>query len=366
VLAVDLGYDPKNLAPLIVKLDETKYPRGSPQLRAFYEEALTRVKAVPGVKAVATVVGAGIPFTPMVGRTLFSIEGRPPWPAEQRPQVEFSRISPDYFRAMGMQLRAGRGFTEWDNENAPPVVVINETYARLQFPGEDPIGKSVTYRFDGPRRIYGTVVGVAADMKRFGLEAYAPSQEYHSVLQRSPFGDLDLVARTAGDPLKLATAVRQQVWAIDANMPVVDVMSMEQRLAESLAPRRFQMLLFGAFALVALALAAVGVYGVISHSVSRRTHEIGIRMALGAQPRDALLMVIGQGMRLTLAGVAIGLAAALSLTRVMAGLLFNVKATDSATFMSATLLLVIIALIACYIPARRATKVDPLIALKHE
>src|SRR5215475_13793546 len=146
------------------------------------------------------------------------------------------------------------------------------------------------------------------------------SQEYYSVLQKAAWGDLDLVVRASGDPLKLAAAARQQVWEIDANMPVVDVMSMEQRLAESLAPRRFQMLLFGAFALVTLVLAAVGVYGVISHSVSRRTHEIGIRMALGAQPRDTLLMVLRQGMRLALAGVAIGLAAALALTRVMAGL----------------------------------------------
>jgi len=172
--------------------------------------------------------------------------------------------------------------------------------------------------------------------------------------------------RTAGDPLKLAPAVRQQVREIDANLPVIDVMSMEQRLAESVAPRRFQMLLFGAFAAVALALAAVGVYGVISHSVSRRTHEIGIRMALGAQPRDVLAMVIRQGVSLALAGMAIGFAAALALTRVMTGLLFNVKPTDPATFALIALLLVIVALIACYIPARRATKVDPLIALKSE
>jgi putative ABC transport system permease protein len=160
--------------------------------------------------------------------------------------------------------------------------------------------------------------------------------------------------------------VRRQVWAIDANMPVVDVMAMERRLAESVAPRRFQMLLFGAFAVVALALAAVGVYGVISHSVSRRTHEIGVRMALGAQPRDVLLMVIRQGVTLALAGVAIGLAIALALTRMMAGLLFKVEATDPATFAVITLLLVFVALIACYIPARRATKVDPLVALRQE
>jgi putative ABC transport system permease protein len=350
VRAVEPGYNPENLLTMAIPLPRAGYPPRSAQRRVFYQELLTRINSLPGVNAAA-------------------VGPLPVWMDVSSPPgmgFQSNVVSVDYFRAMGMQVRAGRGFTEWDNENAPPVVVINETYARLQFAGEDPIGKSVTYRFDGPRRIYGTIVGVVADVKRFGLEAYAPSQEYHSVLQRAPFGDLDLVARTASDPLKLASAARQQVWAIDANMPVVDVMTMEQRLAESLAPRRFQMLLFGAFALVALALAAVGVYGVISHSVSRRTHEIGIRMALGAQPRDALLMVIGQGMRLTLAGVAIGLAAALALARVMTGLFFNVKATDSVTFVSATLLLVIVALIACYIPARRATKVDPLIALKHE
>jgi putative ABC transport system permease protein len=275
-------------------------------------------------------------------------------------------VSPDYFRAMGMELRAGRGFTEWDNENAPPVVVINESLARRDFAGEDPIGKQLTYGFDGPRRIYGTIVGVVADVKRYGLEARVPPQEYHSVLQRSPFGDLDLVVRTPGDSLILAPAVRQQVWAVDANMPVVDVMSMEQRLAESVAPRRFQMLLFGLFAVVALVLAVVGIYGVISYSVSRRTHEIGIRMALGASPRDVLLMVVRQGMLLALIGVAMGLAAALALTRLMEGLLFNVKATDPATFAGISLLLASVAFLAAYLPARRATKVDPMVALRHE
>jgi putative ABC transport system permease protein len=348
VRAVEPGYNPENLLTMAIPLPWAGYPPSSAQRMVLYQELLTRINSLPGVKAAA-------------------VGPLPVWMDVSNPSdvgIQGNVVSVDYFRAMGMQLRAGRGFTEWDNEGAPPVVIINETYARRHFAGEDPIGKRVTYRFDGPRRIYGTIVGVASDVKCFGLEAHA--QEYHSVLQRAQFGDLDLVARTAGDPLKLVPAVRQQVWAIDANIPVVDVMSMEQRLAESVAPRRFQMLLFCAFAAVALALAAVGVYGVMSHSVSRRTHEIGIRMALGAQPRDALLMIIRQGMRLAMAGVAIGLAAALALTRVMAGLFFNVKATDSATFVSATLLLVIVALIACYIPARRATKVDPLIALRQE
>ena len=350
VRAVEPGYKPENLLTMAIPISSAGYPPRSAQRRVFYQDLLTRINALPGVKAAA--VGP-LPARMEVGSP---------------PKVGFlgNVVSVDYFRAMGMQLRAGRGFTDWDNENAPPVVVINETYARSQFPGEDPIGKIVTYGFDGPRRIYGKIVGVVADVKRFGLEDHVPPQEYYTVLQKAAWGDLDLVARAAGDPLKLALAVRQQVWAIDANMPVVDVMSMEQRLAESVAPRRFQMLLFGAFAVVALALAAVGVYGVISHSVSRRTHEIGVRMALGAQPRDVLLMVIRQGITLALAGVAIGLAIALALTRMMAGLLFKVEATDPATFALITLLLVFVALISCYIPARRATKVDPLVALRTE
>jgi putative ABC transport system permease protein len=350
VRAVEPGYNPENLLTMAIPLSSAGYQPRSAQRRVFYQELLTRINNLPGVKVAA--VG---PLPAWMG------VGSPP-------KVGFlsNVVSVDYFRAIGMQLRAGRGFTEWDNENAPPVVVINETMARNDYPGEDPIGKRVTYGFDGPRRIYGTIVGVVADVKRFGLEAHVPPQEYHSVLQKAAWGDLDLVARAAGDPLILANAVRRQVWAIDANMPVVDVMAMERRLAESVAPRRFQMLLFGAFAVVALALAAVGVYGVISHSVSRRTHEIGVRMALGAQPRDVLLMVIRQGITLALAGVAIGLAIALALTRMMAGLLFKVEATDPATFAVITLLLVFVALIACYIPARRATKVDPLIALRQE
>jgi len=262
-----------------------------------------------------------------------------------------------------MQLREGRSFTEYDNENAPRVIVINETMAR-QFAGEDPIGK----RFRIGELREATVIGVVADVKRYGLESQAVSEEYHSFLQNAEVmgGNIRLVVRAAGDPLKLAPAVRQQVWAINANMPVVDVMTMEQRVAESVAPRRFQMLLFGAFAALALALAAVGVYGVISHSVSRRTHEIGVRMALGARPRNVLLMVIRQGMTLALVGVAIGLAASFALTRVMAGLLFNVEATDPATFAGVSLLLIGVAFLAAYLPARRATKVNPMVALRYE
>ncbi len=348
VRAVEPGYNPENLLTMAIPLSRAGYSLA--QKRLFYQELLTRINSQSGVKVAA--VG---PLPQRMGVSSGSELGL----------IRYV-VSTDYFRATGVQLRAGRGFTEWDNENAPPVVVINETLARRDFAGEDPIGKRTTIRFDGPRRIYGTIVGVVADVKRYGLEAEAQMEEYHSVLQDTVGRDLNLVVRTAGDPLKWAPAVRGQVWATDANVPVVDVMSMEQRLAESVAPRRFQMLLFGAFAAVALVLAAVGVYGVISHSVSRRTHEIGIRMALGARPRDVLLMVVRQGMTLALIGVAIGLAAALALMRVMASLLFNVKATDPATFAGIPILLVSVALLAAYLPARSATKVDPMVALRSE
>jgi len=295
-----------------------------------------------------------------------TVVGRPPEPESQKAPVESYDVSPDYFRVMGMQLRAGRGFTERDDENAPPVIVVNETLARRYFAGEDPIGKR-TLDKGIKHTVEWTIVGVVADVKRYGLEAESQPEVY-SPYPKFPYLEpfLLLAVRTAGDPLKLAPAVRQQVRELEANQPIVDVMTMEQRLSESVAPRRFQMLLFGLFAAVALVIAAVGIYGVISYAVSQRTHEIGIRMALGARGADVLRMVIWRGLSLTLVGVALGLTAALALTRVMKSLLFNVSATDPATFALIALLLVGVALIASYIPARRATKVDPLQALRHE
>src|SRR5262245_12985245 len=358
VLAVDPGYNPKNLLALRVELDETKYPRGSPQLHACSQEVLTRVKAVPGVKAVADVFGAGIPFTGSGAMTMFSIEGRPPAPAEQRPQVVASNISPDYFRAMGMQLRAGRSFTDQDDDKAPPVVIINEAMARRYFSGEDPLGKRIS-TLSSSR----TIVGVVGDVKRFGLESEAPPEIYAPHPKERVTSDITLAVRTAGNPLDLVAAVRRQIYEVE---PTSDVRMEEQQLAETLAPRRFQVLLSGVSAAVALLLAAVGVYGVIAYSVSRRTHEIGIRMALGARPRDVLLMVVSQGMTLALVGVFIGLAVALAVTRVLKGLLFELSVTDPPTFTLIAALLMGVAFLACYLPARGATKVDPMIALRQE
>jgi putative ABC transport system permease protein len=363
LLSVDPGYDPKNLLTMMIPLNEAKYPQGSSQTKAFYQEALTRVKTIPGVKGVAT--GLGLPLTGSSWGTLFTIEGRPFAPDAPQPSVGVVDVSQDYFRVMGMRLRAGRGFTEQDNENAPPVIVINETMATRYFSGEDPIGKRILFGVRNPSAQ--SIIGVVADVKRYGLEAevlpeiYTP---YHQNNRAQAF--ITLAVRTEGDPLGLVNAVRRQIREIDADQPIIDVKTMEQRVAESVAPRRFQMLLFGVFAAVALALAAVGVYGVISHSVSRRTHEIGVRMALGAESRDVLTMVIRQGMSLALVGVAAGLAIAFALTRVMSSLLFDVKATDPAVFAGISLLLAFVAFLAAYLPARRATRVDPMIALRHE
>jgi putative ABC transport system permease protein len=362
VLAVNPGFDPKNLLTLRVQLDLDKAQSrpGSPQGRAFYQEIITRVKALPGVKAVAGAF-VGIPLTRDVCTSVLSIEGRPPAPDAQRPRAECSVISPDYFRTMGMQLRAGRNFTEQDDDKAPPVVIINETLASRYLPGEDPIGKRIFP--DDPVRI----VGVVSDVKRLGLEAEAIPEHYnpYSQIEEDP-GFIYLAVRTTGDPLDSVAAVREQIFALGVKEPILDVMTMEQLLAEPLAPRRFQMLLFGVFAAVALLLAAVGVYGVIAYSVSRRTHEIGIRLALGARPLDVLLLFVSQGMTLALAGVSIGLAAAMGVTRVLKGLLFELSATDPLTFMLIAALMLGVAFLACYLPARRATKVDPMAALRFE
>jgi putative ABC transport system permease protein len=360
VLAVDPGYAPKNLLPLHVGVDQAKYPSGSPQLHAFHQEVLTRVKAIPGVKDVATVTGAGIPFTGFGSKTLFSIVGRTPAPAEQRPQVDVNFTSSDYFRAMGMQLRAGRSFTEQDDEKAPRVVIINESLTRRYFSGEDPLGKRIL-TFSSPR----TIVGVVGDVKRLGLETEAEPEIYLPYSKDRTHGpnDFSLALRTMGDPQGLFAAARRQIHEIE---PTSEVRMEEQRLDETLAPRRFQVLLSGVFAAVALVLAAVGVYGVIAYSVSRRTHEIGIRMALGARPRDVLLMVVRRGMTLSLVGVFIGLAVALGVTRVLKGLLFELSVTDPTTFTLIAALMLGVAFLAGYLPARRATKVDPMVALRQE
>jgi putative ABC transport system permease protein len=358
VLAVEPGFDAKNLLTMEVKIDETQYPENSPQCIAFQQQMLTRVKTIPGVKAAASTF-VGLPMISAAGcKRLLEIEGRPLLPQNQRPQIDCSEVSADYFPVMGTPVRAGRGFTEQDTNQAPRVVIINETFARRYFPGEEALGQRLWKQ---------TIVGIVADVKRFGLESEVLPEVYTPTTQSDHPASFNFLAvRTAGEPQAVVAAIRQQLNELGGNPQISDVKLMEERLAEAEAPRRFQMWLFGLFGAVALLLAAVGVYGVLAYSVSRRTHEIGIRMALGAQPRDVLQHVIRQGMTLALIGVVLGLAASLALTRSLASLLFQTTPTDPATFVAITLLLTGVALVACYLPARRATKVDPLIALRHE
>jgi putative ABC transport system permease protein len=354
VRAVEPGYNPENLLTMKIPIYTARYSLA--QKKIFYQDLLTRIKSLPGVNIAA--------IGPLPLKDLRMVSDRPPEVGGSDCCYE---VSADYFRTMGMQLRAGRSFTEEDKENAPLVIVINETRARQGFPGEDPIGKRVRYGYHHQGKREGTIIGVVADVKRFGLESgVQDSEEYNSILQNAEHEEINLLVRTAGDPLKMAPAVRQQIWAINPNLPVVDVTTMEQRLAASVAPRRFQMLLLSLFATVALVIAAVGIYGIISYAVSRRTQEIGIRMALGAQSGDVLRMIVWRALSFALIGVILGLAAALALTRVLKSLLFSVSATDPTIFALIVLLLIGVALIASYIPARRATKIDPLQALRHE
>ncbi len=334
---------------------------------AFHQELINRIKSLPGVQAVG--LSMSLPPNQLQLSNDFGIEGRPLPPGESRPVAEEITISPDFFTALGVPLLRGRFFTDADKSGAPPVLIINETMARRYFPNEDPVGKRMQTGDPNPNRPWETIVGVVGDVKYAGLQVketltmYAPNTSPDWVSSSS---SMYLVVRTAGEPLGLSSALRQQVRALDQDLPVTNLRTMEQVIHGSITGRRFIASVLGLFAAVALLLAAIGIYGVISYAVTERTNEIGIRMALGAQRRDVLRLVLGQGMKLFTIGVLIGLLGAFALTRWMRGLIFDVSVTDPVTFVFVTLLLTAVALLACYIPARRATKVDPLAALRTE
>ncbi len=280
----------------------------------------------------------------------------------------YHSVTPNYFHAMGIPLLRGRVFTEQDVRGKPGVIIINETLARRFWPDEDPIGErlaiGLSFDDEGAPESY-EIVGIVGDVRHRRLDADVFPQMFLPYRQQT-WDFMSFVLRTNGDPLRLVGGVRGQVRAVDKDQPVYGIRTMEQYVSASVAQRRFSMLLLGIFAALAVALAAGGTYGVISYSVSQRTHEIGIRMALGAQRRDIFKLVVGQGMGPVLIGVGIGLAASLALTRFLSSLLFGVSATDPVTFAGVAVLLAAVALLACYIPARRATRVDPLVALRYE
>jgi putative ABC transport system permease protein len=353
---VNPGFDPNNVLSLSVSLSASKYPEGS-QGQAFFEQAEQRIRRLPGVIAVGSTSVPALKGSNWTSSA--TIEGRPP--EDDVSEVRHKVITPDYFRAMGITLLKGRFFNESDNDKSQPVIIVNATFARRHFPGEDPIGKRIKFLQDP----WQTIVGVVNDEKQDGLGAKVDHEAYQPLLQVAQ-SDMSFMVRTSTDPESLIGAIREEIRVIDRSQPLFDIKTMRVAIYESLARERFITLLLIVFAALALTLASIGIYGVISFSVTQRTREIGVRIALGAQTSDVLKLVVSQGGKLAAAGVAIGLTSAFALTRLMKTLLFGVSATDPLTFVAVSLLLSIMALLACYIPAWRATKVDPLVSLRVE
>jgi putative ABC transport system permease protein len=359
---VNPGFNPDGVLVLRLGLTPGKYPQGEPRAQIF-RQAIEKIKTVPGVESVGGVL------TLPLGADTFSLgrgyvrEGRPLTAAESG-NANYLAATPDYFRAMQIPLINGRTFTDRDNSESPKVVMINETMAGQLWPGESPIGKRITIwpDEDFPREI----VGIVGDT-RAALDFPAGLQMYVPYAQDPTWGSLRLAIRTStNDPSSLASAVRNEIGALDKALPVYSVRTMNDVLSTSVADRRASMLLFTAFAIVALLLSVIGIYGVTAYYVTQRTREIGIRMALGAQVRDVLKLVLRQGTLLVLVGVAVGVAGAFALTRLISTLLFGVSPVDTLTFAGASFCLLLVGLIACYVPARRAAKVDPLVALRYE
>jgi putative ABC transport system permease protein len=360
LLQVDPGFKTENLLTLEYRLPRNKYVASSAQWE-FHRQLVEQLRAVPGVQSAALI--RGLPLTGNSSSVRITLPDRETPPKGQEPQALFNTATPDYFATMGIPSVQGRLFNDGDRLGTPDVIVINETMARRFWPGQDPVGKQI--KFVGGDDTPATVVGVVGDAKHDWLSEEQRPQIYNCYSQ-SPGLFATVVVRTKVEPMSLSQAVREAVWKVDKDQPVWKVRTVESLLAYNVADKRFLMLLMVVFAALALSITAIGLYGVMNYTVGRRTHEIGIRMALGARAVDVLKLVVSQGMRLAIAGVGVGLIASFALTRFIQSLLFGVSATDALTFTSVSALLCGVALLACYIPARRATKVDPLIALRHE
>jgi putative ABC transport system permease protein len=361
--AVEPGFNSNGLLTMRIELPEARYKERDKQNR-FRAQALQEVNSLPGVQA------AMVSEIPLGGDSLnhdFLIENRPPIAVGDEPSLETRSVEGDYFRAMQIPLKSGRAFEPQDFlDQAPLVGVANEAMVRQYFPNEDPLGRRVRWARN-PEVQWITIVGVVGDVKHYGLDVPELPALYSPYTQAPPWKRwMSLVARTQSDPVAMATAVKQQIWKVDSQLPITKVETMTNVAAESVAARSFNMMLLGLFAVLALVLAAVGIYGVMSYAVTQRTQEIGIRMALGARAADVLKLIIRNGLTLTLIGIAIGLAGAMALTRLLETMLFGVTPTDMLTFVAVSVVLIVVALLACYVPARRATKVDPLVALRYE
>ena len=364
LLAVHPGFQTERILTFDVTLPWAKYDREQSGL--FFQRALERIAALPGAQSVGATTA--LPLNNENNARYFTSEGRASDSPGDYTLSNHRLISPGYLQTLGVPLIKGRHLSEQDLNDAAPVVLINQAFARAFFAGQEPLGKRLKMgeTADSPFP-WMTVIGVVGDVKHSSLEAEAKPEIYRPFLrQRDTERKMTFVVRTAREPETMTSAVRRQIQSLDSNQPIASVSSMEQLLDRSFSRRRFSLLLFGVFAIAALALAAAGIYGVISYTVARNTREIGIRMALGAEPRNVMKLVVGQGLALAATGLVIGLIAASALTRLMGALLFGVSATDPLTLIAAPMLLAFVALLACYVPARRATKVDPIVALRCE
>jgi putative ABC transport system permease protein len=367
LMAVDPGFNPENL--LAMQISVNAGPDEGPRVASFLDQLQQRVKQLPGVESVA--LSNGLPFEG-ANWPAFVIEGQAPPEPGREPNGILYITSTGYLETLGITLLRGRGFSAHDTPGTTPVVLIDEVFARLYFPNEDPLGKRL--RQAGSNSPSREIVGIVRHVEHSNLAGLsAASGEVYTPFSQIPVENLpryvrrvNLLVRTNVEPLSLAQSVRAQIAALDRDQPVFNVRTMEQAVARSVAARRFSMILLSVFAVLALVLAAVGIYGVISYSVAQRTREVGIRMALGAQTTDVLKLVVRDGLKLVVIGVAVGLVGAFMLTRLMTTLLFGVTPTDVVTYATVALTLIGVALAACYIPARRATKVDPLVALRFE
>ena len=377
LLQLNLGFRTEKILTMRLSVPSTKY-KDDPQVAAFYHKLLDKVKTLPGVESVGAI--SHLPLSGSYSSGTTGVENADPDAQIDRFQgiahIEADRrsVSPEFFSTLGVVLKAGRPFTEADNHDAPPVAIVDESFERRFWPKGSAVGKRFVAQFNGPNEIkWGEIVGVVAhirhygidQVKQYGLGQDGREQVYLPYLQQ-PSSRMYLAIKTTGDPITLTNAVRSEVLSLDPEQPIYQVKTMDQLVTTSLAQRQLNMILFVTFSAIALVLAAVGIYGVMSYSVTQRTHEIGIRMALGARQSNVLGLVVRQGMALALVGVVVGLGAAIALTRLMSSLLFGVSATDPLTFAAISVILTGVALAACLVPARRATRVDPMIALRYE
>jgi putative ABC transport system permease protein len=359
---VNIGLDPKNVFTATVLLPRAKYSSEG-QRTAFFKQLVEHVRSIPGVQA-AGATGT-LPLTGNNWGRSLTVEGYPVLSVGQAPSIQHTVVTPGYFRAMGITLLAGRDFTEADNFDAAKVTIVDDRLARHYWPNDSAIGKRVRFGPPEDNEPWHTIVGVVRSVRHQRMQEDTRESVYLPHLQ-IPIGGMTLVARTTSDPHELSAAVRREVVQIDRDQPISEIATMEEVVAESIWQPRLYATLFAVFAGGALVLALIGIYGVMAFLVQTRTHEIGVRMALGATARDVFKLIVGRGMKLTIFGVLIGVAGAIALTRLMHTLLFNTSATDPFTFIAISILLSLAAFLACYIPARRAAKVDPLIALRYE